>query len=95
VVADHAVEPGNDLDTPGWTTSDGGPITDELIIRIWRAAAKVCHCHSVLCLSPSLLTGPGEGRFQQVAAGIVLQRPFPEPYLLLPIRPLTTEPVVR
>lgn len=66
----HAIEPGNELDTPGWTDSRGRPISDDLIITIGRQAAEVCHRHGVLCLSPSLLTGPTEGRFQRVVAGL-------------------------
>lgn len=65
-----AIEPGNELDTPGWTTSTGDPISDALIIAIGRAAAEVCHRHGVLCTSPSLLTGPEEGRFEAVARGL-------------------------
>lgn len=66
----YAIEPGNELDTPGWTMSDGAPISDELIIAIGRRAAEVCRYRGVLCTSPSLLTGPEEGRFEAVARGL-------------------------
>jgi len=65
-----AIEPGNELDTPGWTTSTGEFISDDLIIAIGRRAAEVCRRHGVLCTSPSLLTGPEEGRFEAVAKGL-------------------------
>ncbi len=72
-----AIEPGNELDTPGWTEDgrpidDGGaPIGDQLIIDIGAAAADVCSRYGVLCLAPSLLSGPGEGRFEAIARGLV------------------------
>lgn len=61
------VEPGNELDTPAWG------ISDSIIIEVGKRMADVCDRHTnyrgekVRCLSPSLLTGPGEGRFAHVA----------------------------
>ena len=60
----RAIEPGNELDDPKFNVSD------DLIIRIGRAAAAVCKQHNVICLSPSLLTGPEEGHFETVANGL-------------------------
>lgn len=66
-----AIESGNELDTPGWTDSHGAPITDALIAAVGRRAAEVCRRHGVICLAPSLLSGPTEGRFQRIASGVV------------------------
>jgi hypothetical protein len=62
-----AVEPGNELDTPAWG------ISDDIIIEVGKRMADICDRFTassgnvVKCLSPSLLTGPGEGRFSHVA----------------------------
>jgi hypothetical protein len=61
----------NELDTPGWTDSHGDPISDALIIAVAAAGAAVCRRHGVLAIAPSLLSGPAEGRFEHVAAGLV------------------------
>lgn len=72
----HAIEPGNELDMPGWTDNGlspeqgGRPISNELIAEIGVRAADVCQQFGVICLSPSLLTGPGEGRFEAIARAL-------------------------
>lgn len=60
----YGIEIQNELDTPDWG------ISDDEIVAITKRAAPIIRNYGMKAFAPSLLTGPGEGRFAYIAERI-------------------------